>query len=521
MEIIRDKVKEFVVEGYVIKNGKILLMHHKKLDLWLPPGGHMEQNELPEESLKREIKEETGLEVSIDNTIKYPNEFNVKLIGLPNHIQVENIKNDHYHIDLVYICRVIGGELLKNEESKKLQFFSIDEIENLDKIPSEVKYFSRSFLKIDSAFTQKLPILNVLVQKNKIDFTETDLVIVQHIKNNTIEFIKLMKICGFKNIIIIGKSYSVDSNALSELKKFATVLIPPFDDLENLNAIERANALIKSTKFIGFDLGGYLSRYYQNPNVRTKPVCIIEDTKNGIWLNSKTNLSFPFLSVANSKLKNYAENHYVAKSIYRNSENLLINELEQSLSGKKIIVMGYGGIGEKLTNFLKTDSDVYVYDKDYTRLLKSKIDGFNTVEKLVDISDFDLIIGVTGEVILTAGHLLNLKNNAILINGSTRKKEFDIDSIKQHIIRTQQLNKTAKLQLDNGKNIYLINEGYPVNFLNSESVPEYILDIVFSEIFRLAQIAVETKIKPGFYPIEDSYPTEEIEIAKLWLGIYN
>ena len=40
-------------------------MHHKKLDVWLYPGGHVEDTETPDEALVREVKEETGLDIEI------------------------------------------------------------------------------------------------------------------------------------------------------------------------------------------------------------------------------------------------------------------------------------------------------------------------------------------------------------------------------------------------------------------------------------------------------------------------
>ncbi len=44
------------------KKNKILLTDHKKSGLWLPPGGHVELNEHPTETVKREIIEELGIE---------------------------------------------------------------------------------------------------------------------------------------------------------------------------------------------------------------------------------------------------------------------------------------------------------------------------------------------------------------------------------------------------------------------------------------------------------------------------
>lgn len=44
----------------IICNGKILLSHETKPDLWMVPGGGFEDGETPEECCAREVEEETG-----------------------------------------------------------------------------------------------------------------------------------------------------------------------------------------------------------------------------------------------------------------------------------------------------------------------------------------------------------------------------------------------------------------------------------------------------------------------------
>ena len=62
--------KHFCVSVYVYDktNKKFLLVHHKKLGVWVQPGGHVELNESPEEAAIREVYEETGINV---NPIKH------------------------------------------------------------------------------------------------------------------------------------------------------------------------------------------------------------------------------------------------------------------------------------------------------------------------------------------------------------------------------------------------------------------------------------------------------------------
>jgi 8-oxo-dGTP diphosphatase len=38
----------------ILNEQKMILVHHNKFNMWLPPGGHMEINELPDECFLRE-----------------------------------------------------------------------------------------------------------------------------------------------------------------------------------------------------------------------------------------------------------------------------------------------------------------------------------------------------------------------------------------------------------------------------------------------------------------------------------
>lgn len=60
-----DKPNIHLVSYFIVIDtctNEILLVDHKKAQLWLPPGGHVEPNEHPKETVKREIREELGIE---------------------------------------------------------------------------------------------------------------------------------------------------------------------------------------------------------------------------------------------------------------------------------------------------------------------------------------------------------------------------------------------------------------------------------------------------------------------------
>jgi 8-oxo-dGTP pyrophosphatase MutT (NUDIX family) len=62
-------MRKCIVGGcVVVHNGRVLLLKHKKLGVWLYPGGHMEPNETPLDTALRETEEETGMKVRLVDT---------------------------------------------------------------------------------------------------------------------------------------------------------------------------------------------------------------------------------------------------------------------------------------------------------------------------------------------------------------------------------------------------------------------------------------------------------------------
>lgn len=140
--------KEFTATGYVVNDGKTLLISHRKLNKWLPPGGHIRENETPEGALLRELKEETGLDIEIVAEKRgRDTENEVKALLLPNHIFLEEIDGKHQHIDLIYFCRARGGKArLKRDEHSDIKWFSLEEL-NSSSIPLNVRDFGKEAIK--------------------------------------------------------------------------------------------------------------------------------------------------------------------------------------------------------------------------------------------------------------------------------------------------------------------------------------------------------------------------------------
>ena len=104
-------VRHFTATGFVVHSGRAALHWHPKVQAWLPPGGHIQENEDPVQAVVREIREETGLEAEVVPSrpalqLDYPAQMHP-----PFTIMVEDIHDTegyHQHIDLIYICRLVG-----------------------------------------------------------------------------------------------------------------------------------------------------------------------------------------------------------------------------------------------------------------------------------------------------------------------------------------------------------------------------------------------------------------------------
>jgi 8-oxo-dGTP pyrophosphatase MutT (NUDIX family) len=110
--------RDFTVAVFVVAAGRVLLHWHRKLGMWLPPGGHIEPNELPDEAAVRETLEETGVAIRLVGGRGLDRDFpdEPRQLVRPAGIQLEDIGPGHQHIDLVYFAVPVAdaeaGELL-------------------------------------------------------------------------------------------------------------------------------------------------------------------------------------------------------------------------------------------------------------------------------------------------------------------------------------------------------------------------------------------------------------------------
>ena len=129
-----NMLKEFTATVYILHEGKVLLLFHPKFNKWLPPGGHLEDNESPPEAARREVLEETGLKIEfiLQENVSIKESY-AQSIERPFMCLLENIPSwkdipPHQHVDFIYVAKPIDNFLISTNETHDLRWFTLEEV---------------------------------------------------------------------------------------------------------------------------------------------------------------------------------------------------------------------------------------------------------------------------------------------------------------------------------------------------------------------------------------------------------
>lgn len=107
-----------VTSSAIVVSGRGVILHkHKRLGIWIQPGGHIDEGERPEDAALREALEETGLTTT-------------HFAGMPTivHVDVHPAPKGHTHLDLRYLLRGPDANPQPPEgESPDVAWFSFED----------------------------------------------------------------------------------------------------------------------------------------------------------------------------------------------------------------------------------------------------------------------------------------------------------------------------------------------------------------------------------------------------------
>lgn len=135
------------VGACIVREDKVLLLYHSKLNKWLFPGGHVEENETLDEAVVREVREETGLNfefLQYSSLNKEAEELTRNAV--PFHANSHNV-GDHDHYCAYYLGTSSSSNFVINHESKAIKWFSLEDLNALENAPKSILNMARYALE--------------------------------------------------------------------------------------------------------------------------------------------------------------------------------------------------------------------------------------------------------------------------------------------------------------------------------------------------------------------------------------
>jgi len=148
MAHIHEKI-DFTVAIFVVHDGKVLLIHHRGLDKWLPLGGHVELDEDPEMAALREAKEESGLDVELIGERPPTTEPGTRALIAPRFLDIHRITDTHEHLGMISWGQPTSGRVrLAGVEHQAIRWCSDAELDTLQPpMSNAVKWYCRKALE--------------------------------------------------------------------------------------------------------------------------------------------------------------------------------------------------------------------------------------------------------------------------------------------------------------------------------------------------------------------------------------
>lgn len=108
------------VRAFITKEEQILLVEDLQTHEWSLPGGYAEIGLSPKENIIKEVQEETGLVVTVDNLLAI----------FDTHLR-QDLPQLFQYYKLTFSCSVVSGKFIENNETAGMAYFSLDNLPKL------------------------------------------------------------------------------------------------------------------------------------------------------------------------------------------------------------------------------------------------------------------------------------------------------------------------------------------------------------------------------------------------------
>ncbi|MDA9927903.1 adenosylhomocysteinase [Candidatus Pelagibacter sp.] len=238
----------------------------------------------------------------------------------------------------------------------------------------------------------------------------------------------------------------------------------------------KANMLLDD----GGDLTAMMHNDYKDLLKEVKGVS--EETTTGIKALNKMEkdgtLMIPAINVNDSVTKSKFDNLYGCRESLVDG---IRRATDVMMSGKVAIVAGFGDVGKgSAASLRQSGARVMVTEADPICALQAAMEGYEVVLMDEAISKADIVVTATGNIdIVTADHMRNMKDRAILCNIGHFDNEIQVEALKNYKWNEVKP-EVDEIELVDGKRIILLAKGRLVNLGCATGHPSFVMSASFT-----------------------------------------
>ena len=258
----------------------------------------------------------------------------------------------------------------------------------------------------------------------------------------------------------------------------------------------------------GAELVGRLIEHH--PDLVGNVLGASEETTTGIMklraMTAEEVLSFPVLAANDAKMKHLFDNRY---GTGHSSIVALLSNTNLFLSGKAVVVMGFGWVGRGLAKYADgMGARVIVCEPDPVKLLEAYSEGYEVMNSLQAAGVGDVFLTGTGNLkVLGTEHFALMKDGALLANAGHYDHEFDLAALRETAAGSREVRRNiTEYELPDGRRLHVLARGRLVNIAAADGHPVEIMDLTFAvqalAAHHLASHAAD--MVPGIQPIPEA-----------------
>src|SRR5918999_1127644 len=257
----------------------------------------------------------------------------------------------------------------------------------------------------------------------------------------------------------------------------------------------------------GAELEGRLIEHH--PELVGNVLGASEETTTGVLklraMTAEEVLPFPVLAVNDAKMKHLFDNRY---GTGHSSIVALLSNTNLFISGKAVVVMGFGWVGRGLAKYADgMGARVIVCEPDPVKLLEAYSEGYEVMSSLQAAEVGDVFLTGTGNLkVLGMEHFGRMKDGALLANAGHYDHEFDLAALRETAAGSREVRRNiTEYELSDRRRFHVLARGRLVNIAAADGHPVEIMDLTFAvqalAAHHLANHASE--MAPGLHTIPD------------------